>query len=295
MKYLKKNAWYRKTRELGKAIRTNSFLKNTPTRKLRKYLARQFQQFLFKRKLNKATPIFVCQMGKVGSRSIVDSLEKYYPGVVLHGHLVRKMDWQAQYILEWVHHGNPLKIISPVRDPISRNISAFFHFIEGRIGHASDRSNLPITKLVELFISNDSTNEDDNNKAMMAHNLPLDWFDNNIKNHFGIDVFSTPFPSSKFATYSYNNTELLVLRIDIADKKKEELIQNFIDFPSFKLKNTNIGASKGYSSKYKEFKNNAKLPEDYLDKMCKSKYFSHFYTDVEINTIRNQWNNKTGK
>lgn len=293
MKLLKQAEWYKKLRIISKSLRTSKFAQNMPTRTLRKFIAQQIKKILFKRKLKKGAPIFVCQMGKVGSRSIVESLEKNYPGVVLHGHLISRMDWRAQNTLDWVNEGHPLKIISPVRDPISRNVSAFFHFIEGRIGHASDQSGLPVNELVDNFINSSYPNETDDNKKMMEHELPLEWFDNNIKKYFNIDVYSSPFPESGFITFSHANTELLVFRIDMNNESKEALIQDFLELPSFTLKNTNIGDSKGYSEKYKEFKNKAELPEHYLNKMCESKYFKHFYTAQEISSIRNRWLSKT--
>lgn len=289
MKSLKQASWYKKLRLIGKSVRTSNFAQKLPTRLLRKYLLQEINKILFKRKLNKATPIFVCQMGKVGSRSIVESLEKNYPGVVLHGHLISRMDWRVQYTIDWVNEGHPLKIISPVRDPISRNVSAFFHFIEGRVGHASDKSDLSVTELTESFLKDPDPCEMEDNKTMMEHSLPLQWFDNNIKKYFGIDVYSTPFPDSKSVTFSNNNIELLVLRIDVTDKEKERLIKDFIGATEFKLKNTNIGGSKNYSKKYKEFINKAVLPEHYLNEMCNSKYFKHFYTDEEIRDIKNKW------
>ena len=47
----------------------------------------------FYQKLDKATPILVYQMGKVGSSSIYHPLKKMYPGVVAHTHQFNQEAW----------------------------------------------------------------------------------------------------------------------------------------------------------------------------------------------------------
>lgn len=284
---------YKKLRLIGKKYRTNIFIRNSPLRLLRKWVVQEIKKLSFRRRLHKSTPIFVCQMGKVGSRSIVESLEKNYSGVVLHGHIISRMGWESQYLLDWVNKGNPLKIIAPVREPISRNVSAFFHFIEGRLGQASDKSDLPIKELVDSFIDHRDDNEEPDNMAMMDHNLPLSWFDDNIKKYFGINVFSIPFPDSGHIVLTNNNTELLTFRIELHDSEKESLLREFINIPSFSLINTNVGSTKGYSKKYKEFKDLAVLPDSYIRKMRESKYFRHFYSENEIIQICDKWTNRS--
>ena len=228
-------------------------------------------------------------MGKVGSLSIVESLKTDYPGAVIHKHVMRTDDWFDSYVLEWVRAGRPLKVISPVRDPIGRNVSVFFHFIEGRLGHAADKSALPVADLVDLFVRNSDPDEPLENKMMMNHRMPLVWFDENIFMHFGIDVYARPFPDWGYEKYTAGNVDLLVFRMDVDDDVKEKIIGEFLGLPAFKLTNTNIGSLKKYALKYKEFKENAVLPETYVMQMCQSKYFRHFYREDEINQIKQKW------
>lgn len=104
--------------------------------------------------LGKGTPIIVYQMGKVGSHSIRDSLISYGVGPVFHLHLMnpysimkRKQENLAHnYTPPPLHNNVPRtdewlgktlyneivkkdissKFIIPVREPIDRNVSAFF-------------------------------------------------------------------------------------------------------------------------------------------------------------------------
>jgi hypothetical protein len=289
IKSIKATDQYKRIKLLAKNIRSSKFGRYFPTRVIRKFLVKEVKKFFFRRKLKKNVPVFVFQMGKVGSRSIADSLKSSYPGIVVHRHTIYEDDWESQYLLDWVKKGKPLKIISPVRDPIGRNISAFFHFIEGRFGHASDKSMLPVSELVDIFVSDSDPDERPENKWMMEHDMPLKWFDENVKKYFDIDVYSSPFPESGSQSYSHENVDLLVLRIDVKDEEKERVIRDFLNYQDFKLENRNIGSSKNYAGKYKEFKEHAVLPEWYLQDMCESKFFKHFYTAEEISRIRGKW------
>ena len=246
-------------------------------RKGGKNLRKNIKRFFMRRKLNKATPVFIYQMGKVASSSIHHSLLKQYPGAVAHAHHIGSDNWASKLFYNWFKKGNPIKIISPVRDPIGRNISGFFQLLDDYTGTAFKDSKLSINELLELFINK------------YTHDRPLTWFDDNIKQNFGIDIYKSPFPANGIATYSSKNVDLLIFRIDLDDSLKEKSIQEFLDFPSFKLNNRNVSTNKEYYDLYKKFTNSIKLPDDYLQKMKNSQYFNHFYTDDEIDKIISRW------
>jgi hypothetical protein len=50
-----------------------------------------------------------------------------------------------------------------------------------------------------------------------------------------------------------------------------------------------VGEDKNYRDMYKEFKQNLKLPLSYVEEMCSSKYFNHFYTEEEIRKVYSRW------
>lgn len=216
-------------------------------------------------------------MGKVASSSIFSSLTKQYSGAVGHAHHIGDDNWMSVELYQWSLDNNPLKIITLIREPIGRNVSAFFQLFEGHTGTSFDKSTLTTDELKELFLDN------------LDHDRPISWFDKNIKKHFGIDVYSKPFPEQKFITFKKNNVSLLLLRFDLEDSTKESLIRDFLDFPEFKIKRANLSSKKDYFHTYKDFQKNVKLPESYLDKMCDSTYFKHFFPKEEIEQVRSRW------
>ena len=254
----------------------------------RKAVSRTTREYFFSRKMKKAVPVMVFQMGKVGSASIYLSLCKQYKGAVSHAHgdIDNPYYWRPHMMYVWLNNNGRLKIISPIRDPVGRNVSAFFHHVSGA-GNTRDKSNLSIEELVNVFL--DNPEQSGEKEMFLDHEQPLNWFDENILRYFDIDVYEKPFPESGIALYCSGNVELLVIRQDIGDKQKEQAIREFLDLPNFKLKNTNVGEQRDYSSLYSEFKKKAVLPGSYLDEMCASKYIKHFYSANEIAEVRRKW------
>ena len=246
-------------------------------RKGGKNLRKNVKRLLLARRLHKETPVFIFQMGKVASSSIYHSLKQQYPGAVAHAHHIGNDNWSSILFYDWFKSGKPLKIISPVREPIGRNISDFFQLLEDFTEKKSDSSKPGTKELIDAFISN------------YTHDLPLTWFDNNIKKHFNINIFDSPFPKTGVATYSLNNVSLLTFRVDLDDRLKEKAIRDFLGFKSFKLNNRNVSTNKEYYDSYKTFINTIKLSDNYLSTMKNSKYFNYFYTSDEIEKIISKW------
>jgi len=248
--------------------------------RLLNFIPLSWRKYYFERKINKAVPVVVYTMGKVASKSIHYSLLQQYDGVVLFSHSIYKdhEDWQIQYIYEWVTHDNgPIKIISLTREPISRNISAFFQNFERETGFKYEKAKFSIDELFQMFLDD------------FPHDTPLKWFQLRLHNIFGVDVYAVPFPESGASTYVQDNIEVLVMRAELDDPEKEKLIRQFLEMDDFQLKNQNIGNQKNYASMYKQFKNEIKLPPEYVNRMCDSKYFNHFYPPEVIEDVRKKW------
>ncbi len=229
--------------------------------------------------LQAATPIFVFQMGKVASTSIYRMLsESEYPGVILHSHTFdcfhRSPDVRA--FCRFYRRNQPsVKIISLVREPVSRNISAFFQNMRRDTGLLADSSQLDIESLKQDFLRN------------YPHEIPLIWFDNNIHKHFGIDVYEIPFPASGHVVIERENVRLLILRHDLADVLKTELVSKFVGIDNLRLTESNVGAEKPYAAQYAEFRK-IKLPLQYLHSLAASRYMKHFFRP-EMRQILETW------
>jgi len=235
---------------------------------------------LFKRYLRNDIPVLIYQMGKVASKSVFKSLSHQYSGVVLHAHYFNSnhADWRIRRLYHWViEEAMPLNVISLTREPIGRNVSAFFQNFERDTGVPYNDANFSHEELKTIFLTK------------FKHEIPLKWFDKNINENFGIDVYANSFPKCGYAEYSHKNIRLLVMRSEIGDNEKVKVLRDFLKLTEFQIINRNISEEKEYALGYKDFRKNVKLPCDYIDKMCKSKYFKYFYDEDDINAVRKNW------
>ena len=218
-------------------------------------------------KLRSFTPVFVYQMGKVASTSVFESLKRQYPGCVFHGHYfsANHSDLEIRSLFKYAAQSHyKLKIISLVRDPVSRNISAFFQNFKRDTGTDVKQCNKSMLQLRDMFLKN------------YPHEIPWVWFDNNIKKHFGIDVYEYPFPKSGHITIQEGPVELLLMKHDLDDSLKQELVGAFVGNSKFEINRSNVSAEKDYCEYLDAFKK-LKMPLWYLHRVCSSRYTQHFY------------------
>lgn len=246
------------------------------------------RMLLFRWELQKLEPVLVYQMGKVASTSIYESLKRCYNGIVIHTHIFDQSPRTDIYIRE-IHKQTENtqvkpKIISLVREPIGRNVSAFFqNFLRDTSISPSPDTTFPDTTLQNLFIA-----------QYKGHNIPASWFDNHILKNFNIDVFSRAFPEQGWDIYHSQRADLLVIKSEILDSEKALAITEFLQLPfELKLRNFNISEKKVYSHLYDQFKSNIKLPESYLNDQLNSKYFKHFYSEGDKMRLLKKWSANT--
>ena len=241
------------------------------------------------------TPIIVYQMGKVGSSTIFRNLESQLQQPVFHvHHLARqraeiiisrtqsleksqdslnKLKKIRKVIAEKPRAGEPLKIITATRDPIARNISAYFQNLGTKFFSDLDW-------LEEDFISN------------YPHSVPLRWFDVELKSVTGIDVFEEEFPINQgWQILKHDGVKVLILRQEnLARTIKSGVIQEFLGAGDINLTESfNRSNAKEYSKRYAEFKEKVRIPEGLLDSLLASKYAEHFYSKAEISTFKRIW------
>lgn len=234
----------------------------------------------FERQLRKATPIFVYQMGKVGSSSVCWSLRRTYPGVVHHDHTCspNHVNWQTRRLYQWaILERQPLYIISLTREPIGRNVSTFFQNFEREVGIPYDQSNFSVEELGDHFLAN------------FNHEWPVHWFDRFMNSIFGIDVYGEPFPHCGYASFSRRNIQLLVIKSEIADDVKVKALKEFLKLKDLPFTNEHRSQDKDYGETYQSFKKHVKFPIALLTQLCESKYFTHFYNPEDRDAIIARW------
>jgi len=170
------------------------------------------------------------------------------------------------------------QIITLVREPLSRNISAFFQNLQIYIDSDKKDTDYQLKKLIDIFLKE------------YSHDIPLQWFNFEFKKATGINIYNYPFPKHKgYMRIKENNIELLLMKLEIPDTLKERVIADFMHIDNFRLISKNIGKDKTYSKTYQQFKKTVRLPSTYIHEMLSSQYARHFYSEKDISALWVRW------
>lgn len=147
----------------------------------------------------------------------------------------------------------PLKIITLVREPISVDISTVFQFLwtdylDRYLIKGDSNFSTAILELILKF-----------------KNRLFNWFDTELNNLFGIDIYDYPFDKDKGYTYiEKDGLEIIVLQLEKL-QQLEKLVGHFIGRENFKIKTYNQAVNKEYRFIYNSFLKEIKLPKEYID------------------------------
>lgn len=263
-------------------------------RRLRRRLGRRWRLL---RGLDLEGAVLVYQMGKVASTSVFHSLldlpgcQAYHVHRMAPDNIARMRQAYLdrgmpplddrlgrQLYQRLVLPGRPASVISLVREPISRNISAFFQGLDGYAGQRDAHRHLDTDALIDCFFSR------------YLHSIPVEWFDREMKASLGIDVFDSPFPRAQghqqLASGPYR---LLLMRHDLDDEVKERAVAEFLGRDDFRLRRVNEASAKGYAEAYRAFRERIRVPAEYADGLLGSRYARHFYDAEALAAFRRRW------
>lgn len=245
--------------------------------------------------------VVIHQMGKVGSSTITRTLRAELEGThdVFKTHFLNKRRRTAhldslkrkklaipihlhksRHVLAALENrnGRAVKVITMTREPIARNISAYFQNYEFT---GSEK----VRDLARSFLE------------QYPHDLPLTWLDHEIRDVFGFDVYDEPFdPETGYSVLedAARGVSLLIIRMEsLPSALENRAIENFLGIsPVDFAESFNVGDEKNYAELYRKFKSSVRFEQDLLDRMYDSKYSRHFYSADEIRGFREKWAEK---
>lgn len=229
--------------------------------------------------------ILVYQMGKVGSVSVQVALRR--KGFrTLHGHYLWTAD-HGEYntskpglVEEILKKDKCWKVVSLVREPVCRNISAFFQRIE--VYYKQWRNYEYQVDMVGAFLNN------------YDHFWPLIWFDIEMLPLFQIDVYSEKFDCSKgYHIYHGEYADLLVIRLEDLDRVINQAFKEFVGIKGVKPALSNYTENRTrVAQMYRDFRAEARFPSQYVDWMYSNRYSTHFYSAEELAEFKYRWSHE---
>lgn len=253
-------------------------------------------------------PIAVYQMGKVGSSSLLATVEELLPNrLVLHIHnttdeglettLQRSnvrgraypgpMFYAGQYFKKEIASplGERWNLISLTRDPVARNFSGFFQSLnlwapDALEQYARSRRTGVFESLLATFLND------------YPHSRSSQWFDDELSPSVGVDILNQRFDvSAGYSIYRDWKADLLLIRMENLSACYRNALSEFFqtDTSSLPLINRNEGSGKRYRDLYRDFMYWIRLPPSYLREMYSSRYARHFYSPSELESFRRRW------
>lgn len=171
----------------------------------------------------------------------------------------------------WLRLKNEIIIITGLRDPFSRSISAFFeqsHYLNLDLKRMNFRS---LNDYFNKYYSLDGT---------------VNWFEEEIEKVFGINVYSYPFDKKRgFSVIQQGKIRIFLYRVDFLDQLEDELCL-FLSQPNFKLLKANETSD---TENYVRFQNERKFSSDDFMRIRHKKFMNHFFLEDEIEDLKNRW------
>lgn len=241
-------------------------------------------------KATKICQILIYQPAKVGSRTIFQSIVK---AGLSCSHLHFLNVWNNGASNEYRNifkKSETIKIITVVREPISREISLFFNFLDPPSLNPPSfheynlvKSGYSFMSIIIEYLKGHIT------YPPQFHNL-FDWFDRELKAVFGIDIYAHPFDKEKgYSIIKQGNVEVLAIKIEKLNSL-EPVIGEFLCIRQFKLINYNEGNKRIYKYLYKNVKDTIKIPREIFDIYYKNNpKMDHFYSEKEKVAFLKKW------
>lgn len=255
-------------------------------------------------------PLLLFQMGKVGSQTVERTLINLgLKRKIFHFHwlspemLKFTLDkseflgraypgrdyWESIYVKESILPSlstQDVDVITLTREPIARNLSAFFYawgyWCPDLLEKFNDLNNHPeeIQEITDRFVEN------------FHHQRILDWFDKELAPNFGFDIYKEEFhPEKGYQIYRTPGLNLLIIRLEDLNRCLQTALEDFfgVSYPDYKTKTKNQSQSREYNHLYKDFLNDTNLPQEYVDFVYNSRYARFFYTDSELDSFKKRW------
>lgn len=163
--------------------------------------------------------------------------------------------------------------ISLVRDPIARNLSAFFQIL--RYQKPEIRNCTDPDELFRHFIDT------------YPHNIPHGWFDWEFNEMLGIDVYADEFDTESRFTWNPEK-RTVIFRTDCADEVKSRVLSDIIG-RDILVRRSNDGGKKDYSRLYNGAKESAHYTSDFIRNAFSSRFACHFWTVQEREAMIDKW------
>jgi len=194
--------------------------------------------------------------------------------------------WGKQRVAQFKEYGETfkkfvqkrgVKIITLVRDPVARALSSYMQLLDDEMGMLKSSEDIEVD--VQNYVYD-----------LLERNHEFVWFDKEIKELTGVDIYAYPFDKEKgYAWIKKGKIELLVLKMESLNEN-EEILGEFVGISDLKMEKRNIADNKESKYIYEGMKSQIKIPPNLLEWQYKhNEKMAHFYSEKEREEYLNKW------
>jgi len=240
--------------------------------------------------------VLVYTMGKVGSASIYETIKKNDIKIkVFHIHFLsdfwlfnklKKIDYAKKNIIRGSkirkylkkNQHKRIKIITLVREPVSRAISDFFQNSKNK---KFDLDQMGKNNIIETIKN-------------QGFDFPDLWLQQEFLNFTGFNIFKNKFDKNKgFEIYNTEKFDILFIKLEKLSKIYKQALQEFLHLSVDEIIATNATEQKKEAELINKIKTHFALTQNELDKIYATDYVKKFYTKQEIENFAKKWTKKT--
>lgn len=228
---------------------------------------------------SEVSPILLLTPTKVGHSTVAFSLrEQGIPVWARH-----TLEEVPDIVLKgfWKYAQKTRKIISLVREPIKRDISAYMEAFYPSWVDLKEEASFDLKQNVTDFL---------NRNAGTEYGYLFDYY-HVFYDITGLDIYRYPFDREKgYGIIREKNWEILLLKLEKLDDNVS-VIADFLEISDFQLYTKNVGADKRYRYLYKNLWDDLEIPQKVIDKYyIGNERMDYFYTDSEKIAFLNKYN-----
>lgn len=189
-------------------------------------------------------------------------------------------EFRRRTYLPWLLRFARVRIVTAVREPISRLISLYLYSYAKRFGVEIETLSLQV--LLDDF---PRVFENDYTHAL----VPGCFLTTEIKAGLGIDIYQHDFSQNRGAAIiERRRVSLLIMKLEITDDQKSAALSTWIG-RKVEINRQNTARDVGYDAIYGEFKRRVRIPYRYAEAIYQSAYMKHFYTPEERVKFWQRW------
>ena len=118
----------------------------------------------------------------------------------------------------------------------------------------------------------------------------LTWFQEELVDPFGFDVFNTAFNAAEgYSIYTAGNKRLLLFRYESGPEVVQRGLRELFPAHEFRLPHANDGDAKGTAPIYRHLRQSFKMPRATLEEIYAHPVIAHFYDDAHRDAAIERW------